>query len=143
MRTTRIDRDTMKGIAPCLVNECEAHDAPEAPLPAYVLAWTVGPGGQTVPGPGEVDADQVRAWAERALIFQARGYPSGRRGTHRLPRRSFVIPDCVVDAILLLAKAELDDDPSPATLAPRLAAAIKSGRIPEPRFEPPVPGLRP
>lgn len=142
MITTKIDRDTMKGIAPSLVDECEALDPPGAPVPAYVLAWAVAPGGQTVPGPGEADADDLRAWAERALMFQARGYPSGRRGTHRLPRRTFVIPDAVVDAIVLLAKSELDVDATPQTLVPRLAAAIRAGKVPEPRHELPAPGLR-
>ncbi len=148
MIRTVLDRDAMRKVSPQLVDSIEA-DMPEGmPTPTYMLAWAVAPGGQTVPGPGEPDADAVRAWAEKALVFQCRGYAQNRRGGYRLPRRNFVIPDAVVDHIVALARVEHDLDPRPA-LMPRVCAAITAGRPmpapapePEPEYAPPTPGPR-
>jgi len=139
MIETALERDEMLKVAPDLVRDCEAGLEADAPLPAYVLAWAVAPGGQTVPGPGEQDADEVRAWAERALQFQARG-STGRRGTVRQPRRNFVIPDAVVDHVLALAA----DGPSVDGRmdVTRVLGDIAAGRpapAPAPALTPPTP----
>lgn len=146
MIKTVLDRDAMRKVSPELVDSIEADMTSGMPTPAYVLAWAVAPGGQTVPGPGEPDADAVRAWAERALVFQARGYAQNRKGGYRLPRRNFVIPDAVVDHVLALARVEHELDPRPA-LMPRVCAAITAGRPmpapePEPEYALPVPTPR-
>lgn len=138
-RRTELNRDEMLAVSPDLVRAMD--DLPEGPAVEirYVLAWAVAPGGETVPGPGEPDADAVRAWAERAIAFQARGLATGKGPKLRRPPGKFVIPDAVVDAIHLLAQDEFERQPGPDLMA-RVAARIRSNDpIPEPKPTFPVP----
>lgn len=125
---------------PDMVERADAM-APE-PGMRYILAWAVGPDGVSIPGPGEPDADMVRAWAENAVSFQ---FALGRRsGRTKVPRPRMPVPEIVVATILRLARAEHE---APTTPAPALMARVADRLMreratrdePAPAWVPPAP----
>lgn len=137
-----ISRAEAHALKPAFVDRLEEeHDGPPQEI-RYVLAWAVGPGGVSIPGPGEPDADMVRAWAESAVRLQLRGSFGGRSRVSR--PRSMPVPDYVVDAIFVLAQAEheIPSLPAPSLMA-RVATRLNSEKVerPEPvqAWSPPVP----
>lgn len=137
-----ITRSEAHGLKPAFVDRVEQeHDGPPQEI-RYVLAWAVGPDGVSIPGPGEPDADMIRAWAESAVRLQLR---AGFGGRNRISRpRNMPVPDFVVDSILVLAQAEheVPSLPAPALMA-RVAQRLRDERVerPEPvaAWTPPVP----
>ena len=135
-----LTREEALRLNPGMVERADAM-APEPEI-RYVLAWAVGPDGVSIPGPGEPDADMVRAWAENAVSFQ---FALGRRsGRTRVPRPRMPVPDIVVDTILRLARSEHESPTTPApALMARVADRLMRERVqrpePEPAWVPPAP----
>lgn len=136
----QLTRDETLALHPRLVDRMEA-ETPDQEI-QYVLAWAVGPDGVSIPGPGEPDADMVRAWAERAVSFQFS--IGGKKGRTKVPRPKMPVPDLVVDTILRLAQQEhaAPTGPRPALMA-RVADRLMTERVerpaPEPAWVPPAP----